>query len=237
MTTIQGIINKGVINTELQYERMSYISSNVANYNTNGYKAMRFEQVLNENGYLTGYERTDYSNGAITRTGHELDIAIDGQGFIPVTSPTGDVVYTRDASFKLDKDGYIITNDGYLVGDGIQLPVNYENIKINTNGDIEIFSNDGTKRELLGTIPLVTFRNPEGLKFSDNNKYLLTEESGDPILEKNHTKFLQGNLESTNVDLFNEVNQLLRLNASLLASNKVMSAVNKMYSEMLQLNQ
>lgn len=237
MTTLQGIINKGIVNAELQFEKMGFVSTNVSNYNTNGYKSVRFEQMLDENGYLKGYERTDFSPGAIQRTSREFDIAIDGMGFIPVTSSTGDVTYTREGSFKLDKDGYLITNDGYLVGDGIQIPINYENLQIKSNGDVEIFSNDGTQRELLGTIPLVNFQNPEGLKKADNNKYYLTAESGEPVLLKEHSRIRQGSIEVTNVDMLNEVNTILRLNASMLASFKVMQTINDMYSKTLQLNQ
>ena len=237
MTTIQGIINKGVVNAELQFEKMGYSAGNISNYNTNGYKAVRFEQVLDENGYLKGYVRTDFSQGAIQRTDRVFDVAIDGTGFIPVTSQSGDVAYTREGSFRVDKDGYIITNDGYLVGDGIQVPVNYDNIAIKENGDVEIYSNDGTEREYLGHIPLVNFQNPEGLKKSDNNKYYLTAESGEPVLIKNHTRFRQGNLEVTNIDMIGEVNTILRLNASMLASFKVMQTINDMYSKAIQLNQ
>lgn len=237
MTTLQGIINRGVVNAEIQFERMGYISTNVSNYNTNGYKAVRFEQMLNENGYLSGVERTDFSQGSIQRTARDFDIAIDGTGFIPVTSPTGEVTYTREGSFKVNQDGYLITNDGYLVGDGIQVPVNYDNFKISAEGDVEVFSNDGTEREFLGTIPLVNFQNPEGLKKSDNNKYFLTAESGEPVLVKNHNKFKQGSIEVTNIDVLTEVNSILRLNASMLASFKVMQTINDMYSKALQLNQ
>lgn len=237
MATLQGIINRGIINSELQFEKMGYISTNVANYNTYGYKNVRFEQMLDEYGYLSGVERTDYSPGAIQRTDRIFDVAIDGVGFIPVTSPNGDVVYTREGSFKTDKDGYLITNDGYLVGDGIQLPVNYDNLSIASNGNVEVYSNDGTEREFLGTIPLVNFKNPEGLKKADNNKYYLTADSGEPVLQKTHTKFKQGNIEMTNVDMMNEVNQIMRLNASMLASFKVMKTVNDMYSQTVQLNQ
>ena len=51
MTTLHGIINRGIVNAELQFEKMGYISTNVSNYNTNGYKSVRFEQMLDENGY------------------------------------------------------------------------------------------------------------------------------------------------------------------------------------------
>ncbi len=237
MATIHGIINKGVVNAELQFEKMGYVSTNVSNYNTNGYKTVRFEQMLDENGYLKGYERTDFSQGAVQRTAREFDVAIQGTGFIPVTSPNGDVTYTREGSFRLDKDGYLITNDGYLVGDGIQIPINYDNLQIKSNGDVEVFSNDGTQRELLGTIPLVNFQNPEGLKKADNNKFYLTAESGEPVLVKNHSKFKQGSIEVTNIDMLTEVNTILRLNASMLASFKVMQTINDMYSKTLQLNQ
>ncbi len=237
MATLQGIINRGVVNAELQFEKMGYISKNVSNYNTNGYKTVRFEQMLSENGYLSGVERTDFSQGSIQRTSRDFDIAIDGTGFIPVTSPTGEVTYTREGSFKVNQDGYLITNDGYLVGDGIQVPVNYDNFAISSEGDVEVFSNDGTERELLGTIPLVNFQNPEGLKKSDNNKYFLTAESGEPVLIKNHNRFKQGSIEVTNIDILTEVNSILRLNASMLASFKVMQTINDMYSKSLQLNQ
>ena len=237
MTTLHGIINRGIVNAELQFEKMGYISSNVSNYNTNGYKSVRFEQMLSESGYLSGIERTDFSQGAIQRTARDFDVAIDGVGFIPVTSPTGDVTYTREGSFMVNQDGYLITNDGYLVGDGIQIPVNYDNFAIRANGEVEVFSNDGTERETLGVIPLVNFQNPEGLKKSDNNKFYLTAESGEPVLLKNHNRIKQGSLEVTNIDILGEVNSILRLNASMLASFKVMETINDMYSKTLQLNQ
>ncbi len=237
MTTLQGIIQKGIVNAQLQFDKMGYVSTNVSNFNTTGYKGVRFEQMLSENGYLSGVERTDYSPAAIQRTSRDFDIAIKGMGFIPVTSPNGDVAYTREGSLKLDKDGYLITNDGYLVGDGIQVPVNYENFVVNPNGDVEIFTNDGTQKEILGTIPLVCFRNNEGLKKGDNNKYYLTAESGEPVLVDKHTRFVHGSLEASNINMFDEINEIMRMNASMLASFKVMQTVNDMYTKALQLNQ
>lgn len=237
MTTIHGIIQKGIVNAQVQFDKLGYVSTNVSNYSTTGYKGVRFEQMLGENGYLTGVERTDYSPAAILRTAREFDVAIKGMGFIPVTSPNGDVAYTREGSLKLDEDGYLITNDGYLVGDGIQVPVNYENFVINPDGEVQVFSNDGTQRETLGHIPLVSFKNVEGLKKSDNNKYYLTAESGEPVLIPNHRRFVHGSLESSNINMFDEINDVMRLNASLLASFKVMQTVNDMYAKALQLNQ
>ena len=237
MTTLSGIINKGIINAEVQYKKMAYVATNAANYNTNGYRTVRFEQILDENGILTGVERTDFSPGSIQRTSRELDVAINGQGFIPVTSANGDVVYTREGVFKLNKDGFIVTNDNYLVGDGIQVPTNYDNLRIDKDGTVEIFSNDTNEKEVIGKIPLVNFLNPEGLKRADNNKYYLTAESGEPVLLKNHDRFKQGSLETTNIDLRDEINTMLRLNASMLASFKIMQTINDMYQKTIRLAQ
>lgn len=237
MTTLSGIINKGIINAEIQYKKMAYAATNTANYNTYGYRTIRFEQILDENGFLTGVERTDFSPGAMQRTSRDLDVAIDGVGFIPVTSKNGDVTYTREGMFKIDKDGYLVTNDDYLVGDGIQIPTNYENLNITKDGTVEIYDAEGGNREILGKIPLVNFLNPEGLKRGDNNKYYLTEESGEPILLKDHKRFKQGSIEMTNIDLRNEVNTMLRLNASMLASFKVMQTINDMYQKTIRLAQ
>lgn len=237
MTTLSGIINKGIMNSEIQYKKMAYVATNAANYNTYGYRTVRFEQILNENGILTGVERTDFTPGALQRTARDLDVAIDGVGFIPVTSETGEVSYTREGMFKINKDGYIVTNDNCLVGDGIQVPTNYDNLQIDDNGVVEVFSDDGSEREVLGQIPLVNFLNPEGLTRGDGNKFYLTAESGEPILLKNHRRFKQGSIEMTNLDLRNEVNTMLRLNASMLASFKIMQTINDMYQKTIRLAQ
>ena len=237
MATFQGLIRKNIVNTNVQFDRLGQISNNVANYNTVGYKSVRFEQFLSPNGYLDGVTRTDYSSGASMITEQKLDVAITGPGFIPVTSKTGDVKYTREGSFALDKDGYLVTNDGYLVGDGIKIPANYHDIRIKKNGDVSIIPENGLKEEVVGKIPLVNFNNPEGLKQVDGNKYLVTSSSGEPVLMKNHKNVLQGSLERSNVNLYNEANDVMRLNASMLASFQVMKKIDDLYNKSINMNQ
>lgn len=237
MSSFQGLIRRNIINTNTQFERLGYVSSNVANYNTTGYKAVRFEQMLSENGYLDGALRTDYTPGSALRTDNVLDIAIGGVGFIPVTSKTGDVTYTREGSFKLDKNGYIITNDNCLVGDGIKIPANYHDLRIKPNGDVAIVVENGGTEKIVGNIPLVNFQNPEGLKTSDGNKYLVTKDSGEPILLKNNKNIKQGALERSNVNIYNQVNDVMRLNASMLASFKLMKTIDDMYNKSINLKQ
>ena len=191
--------------------------------------------MLDENGYLDGALRTNHSNGSMRRTENLLDVAIQGCGFIPVTSPDGDVQYTRDGSFKVDTEGYLITNDGFLVGDGIKLPANHEHIRINEKGEIYVYDIANPEQEMLGRISLVNFANPEGLKDVGYNKYVATEDSGEPILMKEHSNFRQGYLETSNTNVFAGVSDMLRMNASMIASFTLMKVVNQMYEKSVNL--
>ena len=238
MYTVQGIIRKNIANVQSHFERLGHISSNIANMNTNGYKAVRFDQLLDEDGYIEGYVRRDYSGcGSTMRTEKLLDVALTAPGFIPVTSPTGDVKYTRDGCFKRDKEGYLITSDGYLVGDGIKLPANYDAIRIKDDGTIYIQDDNKSEPVVIGRIPLVQFANAEGLKPVDGNKVIATAESGEPILDKESKPFAQGMIEISNVDAFNEVTDVLRNTTSIKASFKMMAIIDDMYNKSINLRQ
>ena len=124
MYNLQGIIQKGTNNALVQFERFGQIANNLSNYQTTGYKDVQFEQIMKEDGYLTGAVRTNYTQGSIRITSNPYDVAIDGVGYIPVVSPEGEVQYTRDGAFKQGKNGYLTTSDGWIVGEGIKIPSN-----------------------------------------------------------------------------------------------------------------
>lgn len=237
MYSMQGLIRKNIINTQTQFERLGYISSNFSNYNTTGYKSVRFEQMLDENGYLDGAVRVNTVNGSMRRTENKMDVAIQGIGYIPVTSENGDVQYTRDGAFKTNTDGYLVTTDGFLVGEGIKLPANHEHLRITENGEVYVYDLNNPEEVLLGKIPLVTFANTEGLKDVGYNKYVPTEDSGEPLLMKEHTNFRQGYLETSNTNIFAGVSDMLRLNASMIASMSLMKVVDGMYEKSINLRQ
>ena len=234
---LQGLIRRGIINTNVQFERLGFVSSNIGNLNTNAFKAARFEQILDENGYLDGRVRYDYAQGSTLRTKKILDVALTGPGFIPVTSENGDVKYTRDGSFRVNNEGYLMTNDGYLVGEGIKLPVNHENIRIKSDGTIINFTPGKTNSEVIGKIPVVQFQNPEGLERAESNMVIATDESGPPMLLKDHQYILQGHVERSNTDYIGNVNEVLRLNASLIASTRLIKVVDDLYQKSINLTQ
>lgn len=237
MDTLQGIIRKSINNTKNQFERLAVIGNNFANYSTNGYKSVRFEQMLNEDGYLAGTVRTSYTQGAIQITSNPYDIAVNGDGFIPVTSPTGDVQYTRDGSFKVGKDGYLVTNDGWIVGDGIKIPSDIYKLTIKDNGEVYSVTAPAAPEKKLGTIPLVRFANSEGLIQGDSNKLKATEDSGEATLIKDHNYIAQNALERSNLNLYDSVSEVLRINASMIASLRMAKVVDDMYNKSINLRE
>ncbi len=237
MHNLQAIIRKSTNNVLNQWDRLGYIANDLANYNTHGYKSVRFEQMLNEDGYLTGAVRTDYRTGSIQVTSNPYDVAITGPGFIPVISPSGEVQYTRDGSFKQGKDGYLVTNDDWLVGEGIKLPTNCYKFEIKPNGDVIAFDAVDKPGKKLGNIPLVQFDNPEGLEQGGLNKLVPTADSGEAKLVKEHEYFAQNNLENSNINIYDSVSGMLRLNASMLASTRMMKVIDDMYNKSINIRE
>ena len=237
MKNLQGIIRKNTNNVLNQWDKLGYVANNLANYNTRGYKGVRFEQMLKEDGYLTGALRTDMSQGSIQVTSNPYDIAINGQGYIPVFSKTGEVAYTRDGALKQGKDGYLVTSDDWIVGNGIKIPSNCHRFVIKGNGDVYAYEKKQSKGQKIGNIPLVRFANPEGLELTDMNKMTPTDESGEPILVKEHNCIVQNNLENSNIDIMDSVGDMLRLNASMLASTRMMKVVDDMYNKSINIRE
>ncbi len=220
-----------------QFETLGYLSNNISNKNTTAYKTQRFENFLRDEGRIDAVLRTNYEQGAISRTGRDLDVAIDGAGFIPIIDKDGKTKYTRDGSFRVTSDGIIVTRDNSIVGGGITLPASYNRLKIESDGKVMIQKTKTSEFEQIGEIPLVIFNNPEGLKSLDGNKVEETKESGKPIYLSEHTSIKQGGLEASNVNMFDAVQNILQVNASLIASKNLTKIIDDMYKEVINLRQ
>ena len=72
---------------------------------------------------------------------------------------------------------------------------------------------------------------------ADNNKLRPTDESGEPQLLKKHERFCQNQLENSNISVFGNVTDMLRLNASMLASTKMMKVVDDMYNKSINIRE
>lgn len=237
MYNLQAVIRKSINNTTMQFERLGYLANNLANYNTAAYKTSRFEQILREDGYVDGAIRCNALQGAIRISKNPYDIAIEGEGYIPVVSPEGEIQYTRDGALKKGAGGYLMTVDDWMVGDGIKIPPNSYKFEIRPNGDVMNYDTAGSLPEKIGTIPIVQFDSPESLEQGHNNKMVVTEESGNPRIVKDEQNIRQYATEVSNTNIYDELNDLMRLNTSMIASMNLMKVADDMYNKSINIRE
>lgn len=237
MYNMQAVVNRCMNNATTQFDKLGYIATNLSNYSTIGFKSVHFEQLLREDGYVDGAIRKNTLQGSIKTSNSPYDIAISGEGYIPVVSSEGEIQYTRDGSLKLGAGGYLVTVDDWMVGDGIKIPPNSYKFEILPNGDVMNYDKLGSLPEKIGTIPIVQFDNPEALEQGHNNKVVYNSETGEPRLVKDPDSIKQYATEVSNVNIYDELNDMMRLNASMIASLNLMKVVNGMYEKGINLQQ
>ncbi len=236
MYNLQAITNRCINNSTVQFDKIGYIAANLSNYSTIGYKCVDFEQYLEGNGMINGTLRRNTMQGAIKRSSNPFDIALTGQGYIPVVSEEGEIQYTRDGSLKIGKGGYLVTVDDWMVGDGIQIPPNSYKIEIRPNGDVMNYDKAGSLPEKIGTIPIVQFDNPEALEKGNNNKLVANSDTGEAKLAK-VDNIQQYATEVSNVSIYDELNNMMRVNASMIAGLTLAKVANDMYNKSINLQQ
>lgn len=209
------------------------IANNLANVNTTGFKRAKMEfqdlvyQTLKGNGnsqelgavlpteLQIGHGvrpiaiQKSFEQGNILPTGNPLDLSIDGEGFFQISKPDGTVVFTRDGSFKMSRDGALVTSDGYSMEPSINVPTDTSNVMISRDGTISVNVIGETEPQTLGQLELVRFVNPAGLENLGQNLYKETVASGPPIPATPGTEGMgqvsQGFLESSNVQIVEEM--------------------------------
>lgn len=252
MSDAMSIAASGLKAEEFNLDR---IANDLANLNTNNYKATRlqFEDVLYQqingqesvfssgNGQKIGMGTAvfstskDFSPGPLKATANPLDVAINGQGFFQVMTDDGNSAYTRTSSLKLDKDRYLCTSDGLRLYDNIQIPEGIEKLIIQNNGDVEIQRSDEQDTEILGNIKLAKFMSPEQLNPLGNGLYAETEASGQPIIDIPGQSGLgslsQGQVEASNVDMVNSLMQLTMAQRIYQINSKALQVADEMEKE------
>jgi flagellar basal-body rod protein FlgG len=148
-----------------------------------------------------------FTQGDYSATSNNLDMAIEGNGFFHLISNSVDV-YTRDGSFKMDSEGYVVNSGGDRLQPEFKVPQQTSNITISKAGQINCLSSSGTVLAT-GNIPTYIFPNTAGLKSIGMNQYIPTPASGDAIEgtpgKDNFGTISQGNLEMSNVDAVTEM--------------------------------
>lgn len=240
-----------------QQMRVETISNNLANMSTTGYNARRAEfadlhyQQMTRAGTINASDGTvvptgvqlglgvrpaaislHLAQGGLSATGSDLDVAIDGAGYLEVTLPSGQAAYTRDGALKRTADGLIVTSDGYPVAPQITIPSDARSISINPDGEVYAYFSDSAEAQLLGQLTLASFTNAKGLEALGSNLFGETEASGAAIVSTPGLDGLgtlrQGYLEDSSVDPVREITELIEAQRGYEMNAKVISAADQM---------
>ncbi|WP_116133240.1 flagellar basal-body rod protein FlgG [Tropicimonas sp. IMCC34043] len=247
-----------------QQMRVDVISNNLANMSTTGYNARRAEfadlhyQQLTRPGTINAADGTvlptgvqvglgvratsvtvNPQQGTLSATGGNLDIAIDGDGYLEVTLPSGSSAYTRDGGLKLSADGLIVTSDGYPVAPEITVPSDTREISISPDGEVYGYFDGEVEAELLGQLTLAGFSNEKGLEAIGSNLFLESAASGQPLVatpgEEGLGTVRQGYLEDSSVDPVREITELIQAQRGYELNAKVITAADQMLGATTQI--
>jgi flagellar basal-body rod protein FlgF len=204
--------------------QLDVISNNIANVNTNGFKADKplFEEFLASGAHednFTGKDRRvsyvqdrgtfrDFSQGALQQTGNPLDVAIAGAGFMVVQAPGGER-YTRDGNLQINSTGQLVTAGGDPVlgnsGPIVFQPTDHD-IVVSADGTITVQEGAAHADSIRGKLRLVSFTDAQKLIKQSNNLY-----SGDGATQDTKSTIQQGFVEKSNVNSVVEMSHMVEV--------------------------
>ena len=233
------------------------ISNNIANLRTTGFKKQTaaFEDLIYEHIRRVGAQASDQgtilpvgvdigggvktvgtprsmTQGTLSQTGNDLDLAISGEGFFKILMPDGTFQYTRDGTFQMDNQGRVVTAGGNPVQPTITIPNNASGITVNEQGQVTVTLPGSSTNTVLGQIGVTRFINKAGLQPVGSNQFVETTSSGAPqdgiANSEGYGKITQGSLEQANVDVVSEMSDLIAAQRAYEMNAKVISAADQM---------
>lgn len=242
---------------------ISVISNNLANASTIGFKKSRaiFEDLLYQNinqpggrssqdtelpnGLMLGAgskvvaTQKNFSQGNMQTTENSLDMMIQGKGFFEVLQPDGTIAYTRNGQFTLDEEGQMVTSGaGFLLQPNIVVPENAQSITVSQDGEVSVTLPGEAGNAVIGQLTISDFINPSGLQPMGQNLYKETAVSGAPVQGVPGVDGLgstiQGALETSNVNVTEELVNLIESQRAFEMNSKVISSVDQMLGQAVQ---
>ncbi|WP_457576585.1 flagellar basal-body rod protein FlgG [Desulfomarina sp.] len=220
-----------------QQLNIDVIANNLANVSTTGFKKSKadFQDLLYQTMKVPGSQTsTDtesptgiliglgvkpaavtkiFTQGDLILTENELDVAIEGNGFLQIEMPNGNTAYTRAGALKRDSNGRLTNSDGYPILPTITIPDGSRQITISETGIVSALIGDDTVSTELGTLELATFTNPAGLSAIGKNLFEETSASGTAQTgtpgEDGYGTLLQTYLEGSNVNIVEEIANMI----------------------------
>ena len=233
------------------------ISNNIANLRTTGFKKQtaQFQDLIYDHVRRVGAQASDQgtilpvgvdigggvktvgtprsmTQGTLSQTGNDLDLAISGEGFFKILMPDGTYQYTRDGTFQMDNQGRVVTAQGNPVQPTITIPNNASGITVSEQGQVSVTLPGSSTSSIVGQIGVTRFINKAGLQPVGSNQFTETPSSGAPqdgtANSEGYGKITQGSLEQANVDVVSEMSDLIAAQRAYEMNAKVISAADQM---------
>jgi len=241
---------------DAQATRMTVISNNLANVSTTGFKRGRaaFEDLLYQTVRQAGGQTSQqtqsptgltlgtgvrvvatdrqFAQGNLQQTNNPLDLAVNGRGFFQVLMPDGTNAYTRDGGFQVDSRGQLVTSSGFPVQPAINIPDGAQSVTVGADGTVSVQLAGQAAPQQVGSLTLTDFINPAGLQSQGENLYVVTAASGAPQTGtpglNGVGKVVQGALESSNVNVVEELVSMIETQRAYEMNSKAISTTDQM---------
>lgn len=248
---------------DAQQTQMDVISNNLANVSTSGFKRSRavFEDLLYQTLRQPGAQSSQqtqlptglqigtgvrpvaaeriFTQGNLTQTSNDKDVAIQGAGFFQVLMPDGSTAYTRDGSFSVDANGQLVTANGFPIQPAITIPANAITLTIGRDGTVSATQAGQSAPTQIGALQLATFVNPAGLEARGENLYVETAASGTPNATTPGTNgsglIAQGYIETSNVNVVEELVNMIQTQRAYEINSKAIQTSDQMLQRLGQI--
>ncbi|MBP2548071.1 flagellar basal-body rod protein FlgG [Neorhizobium galegae] len=244
---------------DAQQTNLEVIANNIANINTTGYKRARaeFADLLYQTeraagvpnranqaivpeganiglGVQTSAVRNIHTQGQLTQTSNDLDLAVVGRGWFQIQSPDGTTLYSRAGAFNTNANGELVTIDGYAVVPNITFPANVTETVISRTGQVSVRIGNASTFTQVGQLTIANFANEAGLKPLGDNLFQETAASGTATVaapeDPGFGYLKQGYLEASNVDAVKEITDLISAQRAYEMNSKVITTADEMAS-------
>ena len=240
-----------------QQTNLEVIANNIANINTTGFKRARAEftdllyqtdrlkgvpsrsnqDIIPEGvhiglGVRTAAVRSINTQGSLTATGNQLDLALTGNGWFQIEMPSGETQYSRSGAFNTNAAGLLVTTDGHPVIPAVTIPENAVEVIINDSGQVFARIEGRIEPQDIGQLTLAVFPNDAGLLPVGGSLFAQSAASGQPTVgvpgDPGFASTRQAYLEDSNVDPVKEITELISAQRSYEMNSKVIQAADEM---------
>jgi len=205
--------------------QLDYVTHNLANVATPGFKSEHLYYAIKNNQTQETFvdalgpmiASKDFSQGTLQKTGRELDLAIEGDGYFVIEKKTS-TAYSRNGSFVLNNKNELVTSGGdYVLGESGHIVINGNSVQIGADGTVTVDGNTA------GKVKIVAFEKPGNLTRGPEGHYIDDQAAG--VKKAENSRIAAGYLEMSNVSAVKEMIEMMDVQRSFETYQKIITTL------------